>query len=63
MLTDEQVKQFQSLYKQKYGQEISRKVAYEKGIKLVQLMKLIYLPNNDNYPKTYGNAQQKNDSY
>ena len=43
-LSDKMIKKFQILYKEHFGIEISKKEAYEKGIKLVQLMKLIYKP-------------------
>ena len=44
MLSDEQIKQFQILYKNRFGKEISREEAYEKGAKLVRLVELIYKP-------------------
>ncbi len=44
MLSDEQIKKFQNLYKNRFGKEISRKEAYEKGAKLVRLLELIYKP-------------------
>ena len=44
MLSDEQIKQFQMLYKKHFGKEISREEAYEKGAKLVRLVELIYKP-------------------
>lgn len=44
MLSDEQITQFQSLYKSRFGKEINRKDAYEKGAQLVRLMALIYRP-------------------
>ena len=44
MLSDEQIKQFQILYKNRFGKEISREEAYEKGAKLLRLVELIYKP-------------------
>ena len=44
MLSDEQIKQFQILYKNRFGKEISREEAYEKGAKLIRLVELIYKP-------------------
>ena len=44
MLTDEQITKFQTIYKDCFGEEISREDALEGGIKLVRLMKLIYTP-------------------
>ena len=44
MLTEEQIKNFQDIYKKSFGKEISREDAYEKGIKLLNLMSAIYKP-------------------
>ena len=44
MLSDEQITKFQTLYKNRFGREISREEAYEQGIKLIRLVELIYKP-------------------
>ena len=44
MLSNEQITKLQTLYKNRFGKEISQEEAYEKGVKLVRLMKLIYRP-------------------
>ena len=44
MLSNEQVTKFQTLYKKRFGKEISREEAYEKGVKLIRLVELIYKP-------------------
>ncbi len=44
MLTDEQITKFQTLYRNRYGKEISREKAYEQGAKLIRLIELIYKP-------------------
>ena len=44
MLTDEQITKFQEIYKNHFGEEISREDALDGGIKLVRLMKIIYSP-------------------
>ena len=44
MLTNEQVDKFQDIYRKRFGKEISRADALEKGIKLVRLMEIIYKP-------------------
>jgi hypothetical protein len=44
MLTTKQIEKFRDLYKAHFGKEISRKQAYEKGVKLVRLVELIYKP-------------------
>ena len=44
MLSDEQIKSFQQLYKKRFNREISREEAYEQGIKLIRLIKAVYTP-------------------
>ncbi len=56
MLTEEQVAQFQGLYKKRFSKEINREKAYEQGTKLVRLVELIYKPMTDN---EYGTLQQR----
>lgn len=64
MLSDDQIKKFQRIYKGRFGKEISKEEAYEKGIKLLRLMSLIYRPmtkeehkslqrRKNNYPNEY----------
>lgn len=43
-LTDQDITKFQALYQSEFSMEISREEAYEKGIKLIRLVKLIYKP-------------------
>ncbi len=42
--SDEDIVKFQTLYKSEFGIEISREDAFEKGIKLLQLMSAVYKP-------------------
>ena len=44
MLSDEQIKKFQLLWKNRFGKEISREDVFEKGAKLLRLIELIYKP-------------------
>lgn len=44
MLSEEQVTNFQAIYRNKFGREISREDALEKGARLVRLMQIIYQP-------------------
>jgi len=44
MLTDEQVSKFQTIYRNRFGKEISRADALEKGARLVRLMQIVYQP-------------------
>ncbi len=47
MLTDEEIIKFQNLYKESFGKEIGREEAYEKGIKLLNLMSAVYRPMSE----------------
>lgn len=44
MLSEEQITKYQEIYKKYYNKDISREEALEQGIKLVNLVKLIYKP-------------------
>jgi hypothetical protein len=44
MLTEEQIKTYQVLYKNRFGREIGREEAIEKGTKLLRLVELIFVP-------------------
>lgn len=44
MLSDKQITKYQTLYKNRYGKEISRREAYEKGVKLMRLVEITYKP-------------------
>jgi hypothetical protein len=44
MLTNEQIEKFQLIYRKRFGKEISREEAYEKGTKLMRLVELTYKP-------------------
>ncbi len=44
VLSDENIAQFQTIYKNKFGIEISKEDAYEKGVKILRLMSLVYKP-------------------
>lgn len=41
MLTNEQVAEFQQIWKEEFGEEISEDDAYERGSNLIELMRLI----------------------
>lgn len=43
-LSDQDIANFQALYKSEFGIEISKDDAYEKGSKLLGLMSVIYKP-------------------
>ncbi|MCR4334454.1 MAG: hypothetical protein NUV47_01865 [Patescibacteria group bacterium] len=44
IILDEDILKFQALYKSEFGMKISREDAYEKGVKLLQLMSVVYKP-------------------
>ena len=44
LLDNEQITKFQTLYKKRFGKEISREKAYEQGVKLIRLVELTYKP-------------------
>jgi len=61
MLSDEQIKQFQILYRNRFGKEISREEAYEKGVKLVRLVELIYKPMTEDEYKQLQKRRRETD--
>jgi len=44
MLSNKQITEYQILYKNRFGKEISREKAYEQGAKLIRLVELIFKP-------------------
>ena len=46
VLSDENIKEFQELYKEHFGIEISKEDARENGTKLLRLISLIYRPKD-----------------
>jgi hypothetical protein len=56
MLIDEEIKQLQEIYKKRFGREISREKAYEDGVTLIQLMRLIYKSMT---PQEYQDLQRR----
>lgn len=44
MLSDDQIKKFQEIYREAFGKEISREDAFSGGIRLLRLIELIYQP-------------------
>ena len=48
-LSPESVKKYQELYRKRFGKEISQEKAYEEGMKLIRLMKVIYRPIKKNF--------------
>lgn len=44
VLSDDDIRKFQEVYKERFGKEISKEDAYEQGIKLLRLMAVVYQP-------------------
>lgn len=44
MLTEDQITQFQEIYRKHFGKNVSKEEAQDKGIKLVNLMRVAYSP-------------------
>ena len=62
MLSDEQITKYQTLYKKRFGKEISRGEAYEQGAKLIRLIELIYKPMTEaEYQKLQERRRQTGD--
>ena len=62
MLSDEQVTEFQTLYKNRFGKEIDRDEAYEQGAKLMRLVELIYVPMTEtDYQKVRNRKRETNE--
>jgi hypothetical protein len=52
VLSDENIREFQAIYKEHFGTEISKEEAYKNGLKLLQLIRILYTPTGENQPKT-----------
>lgn len=44
VLSDDDIRKFQEVYKEQFGKEIGKEDAYEQGIKLLRLMAVVYQP-------------------
>jgi hypothetical protein len=44
VFSDEQIREFQEIYKEHFGIEISKEEAYKNGLKLLQLIRILYTP-------------------
>jgi hypothetical protein len=56
VLSDKKIADFQAIYKARFGKEISREEAIEKGIKLLRLIEIIYKPMTE---KEYQQLQER----
>jgi hypothetical protein len=56
VLSDDDIRKFQDLYRERFGKEISKEDAYEQGIKLLRLMSVVYRPMTE---AEYNNIQER----
>ena len=62
MLSDEDISEFQALYKKHFGKEISREEAYDKGVRLIRLIKAVYKPmTKDDYDAVQKRREETKD--
>lgn len=48
MISDKQIAKFQQLWKKHFGEEISKEEAIDKGTRLKNLMRAIWMPTDNN---------------
>ena len=61
-MSDEDIAKFQALYKSEFGMEISKEDAYEKGVKLLRLVSIVYKPMTETeYQKLQERRQETGD--
>ena len=61
MLSDEQITKYQMLYKKRFGKEISREEAHEKGAELVRLIELVWKPMTEDEYKRLQERRKETD--
>ncbi len=59
VLSKEQIEKFKSLYKKRFGKDISDAEAYESGIKLLRLVELTYKPMTEAEYKKFKQEQEE----
>jgi len=45
-ISQEELQSFKRMYKEEFGKELSDQEAYEKALKLITLIKAVYLPDD-----------------
>lgn len=58
-ISDEKIEEYRKIYKEQFGEEISKEEAREQGINLVNLMKLIYKPITKEDAAKFGLTDQE----
>jgi len=61
MLNDNDVKEFQQLFKRQFGVMLSQDIAYRKLTMLVRQIEMIYRPINQKRYEQYVNKNENND--
>ena len=61
MLSEDQIRKFQILYKKRFGKEISREEAHEKGAELVRLIELVWKPMTEDEYKRLQERRKETD--
>ncbi|MCA9389809.1 hypothetical protein KC571_00205 [candidate division WWE3 bacterium] len=56
-ISEEKIEQFQELYLEQLGKEISKEEAYQQGVKLVRLVKILVQPK-----QLYDHERNTNDT-
>lgn len=63
MLSDEQIKQFQILYKRHFNEDITKEEALEKGIHLINLVRIVSRPINNTENLYYNDYDKSHDNH
>lgn len=61
-LDDKQIQKFQLLWKQRFGKEISKSDALEKGVSLLNLIEIIYRPISETEYKQLQKRQKETEN-
>ena len=56
MLSEKRIAEFQALYKKHFGEDLSKEQAYEKGVRLIRMVQLVYRPITE---KQYQDWQER----
>lgn len=59
VLSDEKIKEFQELCKEHFGIELGKEDASKNGLKLLQMISIIYRPKNNEETKTQAELLRK----
>ena len=58
ILSDEKIIEFQNLYKEHFGIDLSKAEAYEQGMKLLNLVSIVYRPmTSEDFEQAYSQQE------